>query len=88
MIPWLVVAALLAPSFVDAAERSRLARASFMRHHPCPATGLPRGACPGYEVDHIIPLKCKGADSPLNMQWLTVQEHRAKTAAEAKICRK
>jgi 5-methylcytosine-specific restriction endonuclease McrA len=39
--------------------------------------GKTAGACPGYVVDHIVPLKRGGADSPENMQWLTVAEARA-----------
>jgi hypothetical protein len=34
--------------------------------------------CPGYEVDHRIPLACGGADQPGNMQWLTRQANRKK----------
>ena len=56
--------------------------------HPCPATGMQRGACPGWQVDHIKPLKCGGADAPANMQWLTVHDHKLKTKREAKLCRK
>jgi len=53
-------------------------RAAFRRDHPCPSTGKTRGACPGYEVDHVKPLACGGADDPGNMQWLTKEENRAK----------
>jgi 5-methylcytosine-specific restriction endonuclease McrA len=39
--------------------------------------------CPKeYEIDHIIPLSKGGTDCPNNMQLLTVQEHRKKTAKE------
>lgn len=69
-------------------HRSPAARAEFMRTYPCPATGKTRGACPGWQVDHITPLKCGGPDDPRNMQWLTVQAHKEKTAREAKSCRK
>ncbi len=67
--------------------RSPKARAEFVKANPCPATGKPRGACPGWHVDHIEPLKCGGPDRPENMQWLTVEQHKKKTAAEAKLCR-
>jgi hypothetical protein len=46
------------------------------------------GACRGWEIDHVTPLKCGGADDPFNMQWLTVEQHRLKTAKEAGMCRK
>lgn len=36
----------------------------------------------GYEVDHIIPLSKGGADSPSNMQLLTIEAHARKTAME------
>lgn len=36
----------------------------------------------GYEIDHIIPLSQGGTDDPSNMQLLTIEQHRAKTARE------
>lgn len=69
-----------------AAARSRAQRSAFARAHPCPATGKPAGACPGYVVDHVIPLACGGADLPLNMQWQTVAEGKAKDRWERKAC--
>jgi hypothetical protein len=58
--------------------RSAKAKAAFMRSHPCPSTGKTHGACPGYVVDHITPLKRGGADRSGNMQWQTVREAKAK----------
>jgi hypothetical protein len=49
--------------------RSPVARSAFQSSHPCPATGKTSGACPGYVIDHITPLKRGGADAPSNMQW-------------------
>jgi hypothetical protein len=49
-----------------------------MKSNPRPSTGKARGACPGYVVDHIVPLKRGGADSPGNMQWQTIQKAKAK----------
>ncbi len=43
-----------------------------------PSTGKPFGACPGYIIDHIMPLKRGGADAPSNMQWQTVEESKEK----------
>jgi hypothetical protein len=45
----------------------------FKRLHPCPATGAATGSCPGWQVDHVIPLACGGCDAIGNMQWLPVQ---------------
>jgi hypothetical protein len=61
--------------------------AEFKRANPCPANGATRGPCPGYEIDHVQPLKCGGPDAVSNLQWLTIEEHKAKTRAEAKLCR-
>ena len=63
-------------------QRDPRAKASFRRSHPCPSTGRTSGACPGYEVDHVKPLACGGADAPANMQWLSARANRAKGARE------
>jgi hypothetical protein len=59
-------------------QRSSNAHTQFMKQYPCPATGRASGACPGYVIDHVVPLVCGGADAPANMQWQTVAEARAK----------
>ena len=86
---WTVLTALmlLLPAGADALTRNHAARAEFVRRNPCPSTGATQGPCPGWQVDHVIPLKCNGLDRPENMQWLTVEQHKAKTASEAKACR-
>lgn len=66
--------------------RSYQAKAAFKRANHCPSTGLGRGPCPGWQVDHRIPLKCHGADEPANMQWLTVDAHAEKTRRELHFC--
>ena len=38
----------------------------------------------GNQVDHIIPLSKGGADKPENMQLITTEEHKVKTANERK----
>lgn len=63
-------------------KRSRAATNAFHRSHPCPANGKTVGPCPGYVIDHVIPLKRDGADSPSNMQWQTEAEAKAKDRAE------
>jgi hypothetical protein len=40
------------------------------------------GACPGYVIDHLVPLKRGGADAPGNMQWQTIQAAKAKDRVE------
>lgn len=60
--------------------RSRARRTMFWR-----ATGYPKGR-PGYVVDHLVPLACGGCDLPSNMQWLTIEEWRAKTKWERRPC--
>jgi 5-methylcytosine-specific restriction endonuclease McrA len=62
--------------------RSSVAKSSFQRQHPCPSTGRTSGACPGYVVDHVIPLKRGGADAAVNMQWQTIAAAKAKDKIE------
>lgn len=58
--------------------RSPQALQQFKKANPCPGTGKTYGSCPGYVVDHVVPLKRGGADAPSNMQWQTVQAAREK----------
>lgn len=44
--------------------------------------GKTKGRCEGYIIDHVVPLKHGGADSLSNMQWLTIEENKAKDAGE------
>jgi hypothetical protein len=58
--------------------RSPQALQQFKKANPCPGTGKTYGSCPGYVVDHVMPLKRGGADLPSNMQWQTKAEAKAK----------
>lgn len=79
----LSVAALAGPI-----SRSRAEVRAFRAEHPCPATGRARGACPGWQVDHIRPLCAGGEDRPRNMQWIRTEDHRLKTHVDTRECRK
>ena len=83
--------ALLASSFwllcaSEAAPRSRQVRAEFHRLVPCPSTGAHRGACPGFEIDHIHALCAGGKDDLENLQWLAKADHAAKTRKDVAAC--
>lgn len=51
-------------------HRSTKVKYDFQHTWPCPATNNVDGACPGWSIDHVIPLACGGCDSVENMQWL------------------
>lgn len=83
------LAAALAVTATDARQpRSAVAKAEFKRLHPCPANGHRSGACPGYVIDHVIPLACGGADAPSNMQWQDVAAAKEKDRWELAGCSK
>ncbi len=69
-------------------KRDKAQVRAFRNEQPCPATGLKRGACPGWHVDHIIALCAGGEDHPRNMQWITKEDHRFKTLVDVRECRK
>jgi hypothetical protein len=82
-----LLALVLAASQADAAPRSSSVRAEFVKANPCPATGKTRGKCPGWQVDHRIALCAGGDDAAYNLQWLTVEAHKAKTRIDVRECR-
>lgn len=69
-------------------KRSKEVLTTFQYYDPCPANGHARGRCPGYVIDHIVPLACGGVDDPVNLQWQTVAEGKAKDKWERKGCSK
>ena len=62
--------------------RSQKAKDDFKHQHPCPSTGKSSGACPGYVIDHVKPLKRGGEDKPSNMQWQTKEAAKQKDQTE------
>lgn len=50
-------------------KRSSAVTTAFQMQHPCPSTGLQRGACPGWAKNHALPLACGGCDAVWNMYW-------------------
>lgn len=82
----LLIAATLMLS-LPAEARDRAQRAEFFREYPCPATGRTHGACPGWVVDHIVPLCAGGADAPDNMQWQELEASKVKDKEEWRTCR-
>jgi hypothetical protein len=70
----------------SADARSKSAKHQFQKVNPCPSSGAHAGRCPGYVIDHMIPLCAGGADHHSNMQWQTVYEARLKDQEEARQC--
>lgn len=82
-----ILAVSLLPLLSDASiKRDHRSISEFKRQHPCPSTGVIKGPCKGYVIDHIKPLACGGADAPGNMQWQTVADGKAKDKWERKGC--
>lgn len=83
----LVLLALFAAVAETRLPRSLSEVRAFRRGHRCPSTGKRSGACPGYQVDHVVPLCAGGADHPGDMQWPSVDAHHAKTRVDVCACR-
>lgn len=86
MKPILFALAVLIAIPVAAQARDRNQVYAFRKNHPCPATGKRTGACPGYVVDHVVPLCLGGPDKPSNMQWQTTAASMAKDKREKAAC--
>jgi hypothetical protein len=67
-------------------NRSHQAKAEFRKSNLCPSTNSRKAGCPGYVIDHIIPLCAGGVDHPSNMQWQTVPEAKIKDRQEQLQC--
>jgi hypothetical protein len=82
-MPLLLALLLAFPAYA----RSSAVKMEFQRLHPCPSTGLRRGACPGWVKDHIVPLCANGRDAVDNLAWQEYRESLRKDAWERKLCR-
>lgn len=51
-------------------KRSTAVLNAFKKIHPCPSNGSTSGACPGWALNHVIPLACGGCDSVANLDWM------------------
>ena len=97
MTRWILALSILSLSCqAEAAQhRSRAVRAAFQREHPCPVpevrirpgtAGGRRGACPGWQIDHVHALCRGGPDTVDNMAWVTVEDHKVKTRLDVREC--
>jgi hypothetical protein len=68
------------------AHRSVSQRALFTSANVCPSLGVIASSCPGFVVDHLIPLCAGGPDTAKNMQWQTIAESKQKDKVERAQC--
>ncbi len=57
-----LILGLAAPQALAKTHRDPAQRAAFTKMYPCPSTGKTKGRCPGYVVDHVVPLCAGGRD--------------------------
>ena len=84
----IAISVLLTLVSLTAEARDHKALREFQRDNPCPATHKRRNACPGWIIDHVIPLCAGGADHKANMQWQTVTDAKVKDVQEKRQCAK
>ena len=82
---WVIVLGLVIGLIGVSHARDRSVVRQFQQTHVCPSTGK-TGKCPGYVVDHVVPLACGGPDAVTNMQYQTKTDARAKDNWERKGC--
>ncbi len=64
---------------------ARQHRSQVAKHRFEVQTGYPHGR-PGYVIDHFCPLACGGEDAPINMQWQSDADGKAKDRIERNPC--
>jgi hypothetical protein len=80
----LIAAALVLATSAEARDPAQVR--AFRKANPCPATGSTTGACPGWVVDHMVPLCAGGPDDPANMAWQERSQSLVKDAHERRLC--
>ena len=81
-----VLAVLVAAIAVPAFARDPAVVRAFRKANPCPSTGKTSGACPGFVVDHRVPLCAGGPDDVRNMAWQSVADAKWKDGVERQLC--
>lgn len=84
---YLLLSLLLAISFSSTARDAKQVRA-FRGVAKCPVTNSIQRKCPGFIVDHIVPLACGGLDHYSNMQYQTIADAKAKDKIERRGCKR
>jgi hypothetical protein len=88
----LFIIALCAALNAQAASTDSIRKPSTVREfrklNACPTTGKVQTTCPGYVIDHIIPLCAGGPDDVSNMMWQTQAASYKKDVMERAICRR
>ena len=51
-------------------KRSTTVINAYKRIWPCPSTHLTTGSCPGWALNHAVPLSCGGKDEVSNLLWM------------------
>lgn len=74
-------------ALAETTPRSSTTTSRFRAKVACPSTHKFIGACPGWVMDHMKPLRCGGLDVPENLWWQTIAEARYKDVVEAECWR-
>lgn len=69
-------------------SRSAKVLRAFVRDNPCPVTGEASTSCPGYRLEHIVPLCLGGKDEVSNIAWVIYEDWRRYANAENTVCAK
>lgn len=88
IIAFILAATMAHNAFAEDDIRNPAVVAQFRKLNACPATGKIQRTCPGFVVDHMIPLCAGGPDTVDNMMWQAKLASYKKDIMERAICRK